>query len=76
MNQFVEQNDGIMRALVTNTAFDENVPGNQVGFLNMIEDGASIVQIVDFGVCVERQDARSYQRVAESAGFEGQSVEL
>lgn len=54
MKQFIEQNNSIMGTLVPNIAFDENVPGNQGGFFNLIEDGASIVKIVDFGVCVER----------------------
>ncbi|KAM1461516.1 hypothetical protein ACFXTO_046683 [Malus domestica] len=57
MNQFIEQNNGIMRPLVSDVAFDEDVPRHQRGLFDLVEDGAGVVEVVDFGVGVERKEA-------------------
>ena len=56
--QFDKQGDRFMGLLVLDVAFDDNVPENQRGLLDSIEDGASVAEVVDFGVGIERKEAR------------------
>lgn len=70
----MEQANGVVGALVFDVALDEDVPRDQVGVANEVEDGAGVGEAVDLGVGVEGQEARSDGRVVESAGPEGESV--
>lgn len=58
MKQLGKQEDGFMRLLVFDVAFDDDVPKNQRGQLDLVEDGASIAEVVDIGVGIERKEAR------------------
>lgn len=41
-----------MGTLVLNVAFDNGVPRKQSGFLDLVEDGFGIIEVVDIGVGV------------------------
>ena len=43
-----------MGTLVLDVAFDNAVPRKQSGFLDLVEDGLGIVEVVDLGVAVRR----------------------
>lgn len=49
-----------MGLLVFDIAFDDDVPENQRGVLESVEEGASVAEVVDFGVGIERKEARRY----------------
>ncbi|PON80710.1 hypothetical protein PanWU01x14_002660, partial [Parasponia andersonii] len=76
VNKLVEQRYGVVGTLVLDIALEQDVPGNQIGFVNELEDGASVVEIVDLGSGVESQEARRYEGVVESAGSKRESVDF
>lgn len=55
-----KQRDCFMGLLVFDIAFDDDVPENQRGVLESVEEGASVAEVVDFGVGIERKEARRY----------------
>lgn len=44
--------------------------------LNLIKNGASIMEVVYFGVYVKREKARGDRRVANEVGFERKGMKL
>lgn len=53
-----EQGDSFMGLLVLYVAFEDDIPENQRGVLDSIENGASVAEVVDVGVGIERKETR------------------
>lgn len=47
-----------MGLLVLYVAFEDDIPENQRGVLDSIENGASVAEVVDVGVGIERKETR------------------
>lgn len=65
-----------MRMVVKNVAFDEKVVKEQSMVLNLIKNGASIMEVIYLGVYVKGEKASGERRMVNEVGFERKSVKL
>lgn len=54
MKHLAKNKKGIVGTVVLDVAFDDQVARNEGGWVDGIEEGASMLEVVDFGVSVER----------------------